>query len=407
MDYRELLESISDYVRNYMQEHVNVNLLYHNIHHTEYVVAAATQIAHHYKLDSTDFFIVIAASWFHDIGYYDKFFNHEPISAQKAGVFLQSKGINKEVIGAVKGCILATKVPQSPGNLLEEIVCDADLFHFGTEEFLEQNKQLRKETEALYRIQINKDEWQHSTIELLENHHYHTGYCKDLLGKKKKQNLEKLKEKVGKYVMSLNPMDTLLHEYLAEEHQEEETGDVYNTEKPGRSIETMFRVVSATSQRLSEQADTKAHILISVNSIIISMILGVVVRNMGHYYYLTMPVIIILAVSLATIIFSILSTMPRVSEGLFNLKDIDEKKVNLLFFGNFYRMNFDDYSSGMFRLIGDKRFLYSSLIRNIYEQGIVLGKKYRMLKVAYNVFMFGLVISVIAFMVAAKYFVQS
>jgi hypothetical protein len=95
------------------------------------------------------------------------------------------------------------------------------------------------------------------------------------------------------------------------------------------------------------------------------MILGVVVRNMEHYFYLTVPVIIILLVNLITIIFSILSIMPRVSGGLFKLDDIDQQKVNLLFFGNFYRMNFDDYSSGMFRLIGDKRFLYSSLIRNI------------------------------------------
>jgi predicted metal-dependent HD superfamily phosphohydrolase len=405
MNYAILIEVAGDHVRKYMQEHGNVNLLYHNLHHTERVVDAASQIAHHYKLSQKDFFIVIIAAWFHDIGYYASLFHHEHISAQKAEEFLSGKGIDKDIIEAVNGCILATKVPQSPDNLLEEIVCDADLFHFGTDEFQEENKLMRRETEELYHIQINKVEWQHSTIELLENHHYHTDYCKDLLGKKKKQNLEKLKEKAGKYVMSLNPMDALLHEYIAEEHQAEEEYSTCATEKPGRSIETMFRVVSSTSQRLSEQADTKAHILISVNSIIISMILGVVVRNMEHYFYLTVPVIIILLVNLLTIIFSILSTMPRVSEGLFKLDDIDQQKVNLLFFGNFYRMNFDDYSSGMFRLIGDRRFLYSSLIRNIYEQGIVLGKKYRMLKVAYNVFMFGIVISVVAFMIAAKLFV--
>jgi predicted metal-dependent HD superfamily phosphohydrolase len=365
MNYAILIEAAGDHVRKYMQEHRNVTLLYHNLHHTGKVVDAASQIAHHYKLSQKDFFIVITAAWFHDIGYYANLFHHEYISAQKAEEFLNGKGIDKDIIEAVKGCILATKVPQRPDNLLEEIVCDADLFHFGTDEFQEENKLMRRETEELYHIRINKVEWQHSTIELLENHHYHTDYCKDLLGKKKKQNLEQLQEKAGKYVMSLNPMDALLHEYIAEEHQAEEEYSTYAAEKPGRSIETMFRVVSGTSQRLSEQADTKAHILISVNSIIISMILGVVVRNMEHYFYLTVPVIIILLVNLITIIFSILSIMPRVSGGLFKLDDIDQQKVNLLFFGNFYRMNFDDYSSGMFRLIGDKRFLYSSLIRNI------------------------------------------
>lgn len=382
-----------------------MNLLYHNLEHTEKVVAAADQVAQHYKLNLTDHFIVIVAAWFHDIGYYDNVFAHEQISAEKAEEFLKGHAVDTEIIEAVKGCIHSTKVPQNPDNLLEEIVCDADLFHFGTEEFPEQNKLMRKEVEALYHININKDEWLHSTIELLENHHYHTGYCKDLLGKKKKQNLEKLKEKAGKYVMTLNPMDALLHEYIAEDRLADNGENIYAVERPGKSVETMFRVVSATSQRLSEQADTKAHILISVNSIIISVILTVVVRHIDHYAYLTLPVIIFLAFCLVTIVFSILSTMPRVSDGIFDPDNIDKQKANLLFFGNFYRMSFNDYSKEMFHLLEDQRLLYSNLIRNIYDQGIVLGKKYRMLKVAYYVFMIGMVISVTAFMLASKYFI--
>ena len=85
---------------------------------------------------------------------------------------------------------------------------------------------------------------------------------------------------------------------------------------------------------------------------------------------------------------------------IFTQKDIDEKKVNLLFFGNFYKMGLNEFAGGMLKMMGDREFLYGSLIRDVYSQGIVLGRKYKILRVAYNVFMYGLIISVIAFVVA-------
>jgi hypothetical protein len=100
-------------------------------------------------------------------------------------------------------------------------------------------------------------------------------------------------------------------------------------------------------------------------------------------------------------VFSILATRPNISQGTFTQQEIEEKNVNLLFFGNFYRMDFDDYRAGMITLINDNEFLYGSLIRDVYAQGIVLGRKYRLLRASYNVFMFGLVISVIAFVISS------
>ncbi len=85
----------------------------------------------------------------------------------------------------------------------------------------------------------------------------------------------------------------------------------------------------------------------------------------------------------------------------FTQKDIDEKKVNLLFFGNFYKMSLEDYASGMLKMMDDSDFLYGSLIRDVYFQGIALGRKYKLLRLSYNIFMFGLIISVIAFVIAA------
>ncbi|MEJ7741760.1 MAG: Pycsar system effector family protein [Nocardioidaceae bacterium] len=125
---------------------------------------------------------------------------------------------------------------------------------------------------------------------------------------------------------------------------------------------------------------------------------------MDEYANLTIPVIMLLLVNLVTIIFAILATRPNVKKPTFNENDIKDNKVNLLFFGNFFNMNFDNYSNSMLHIMGDKQVFYLTMLRNLYEQGLVLNKKYRMLKISYNVFMYGLIVSVIVFFIASKYY---
>jgi hypothetical protein len=153
-------------------------------------------------------------------------------------------------------------------------------------------------------------------------------------------------------------------------------------ERPDKGVETMFRISSSNHQKLSDQADSKSHILITVNSIIISVVLSVLFKAFSQYPYLQLPAYLLLAVSLSTIILSILATRPNIPKGVFTQKDIDEKKVNLLFFGNFYKMGLNEFAGGMLKMMGDREFLYGSLIRDVYSQGIVLGRKYKILRVA-------------------------
>jgi hypothetical protein len=299
-----------------------------------------------------------------------------------------------------------------PANLLEEIVCDADLFHFGTDEFGERNKLLRKEVEALQHKKISKEEWRTGTIRLLESHHFHTDYCQLLLNEKKQEHLDKLKAKEPAFSSS-DPIATLLHKHeeAAGEQEEEAPGKKDKKGKradrkkdAGRGIDTVFRITSNNNQRLSSQADSKAHILIQVNSIIISVLLSLLLRKIEDHTNLAIPAIMLLTVNLVTIIFSILATRPHIPPGTFSKADLDEKKVNLLFFGNFYKMSLPEYANGMLQMMDDRDFLYGSLIRDVYFQGIALGKKYRWLRLSYNVFMYGLILSVLAFLIAALAF---
>jgi predicted metal-dependent HD superfamily phosphohydrolase len=401
--YNALAEEVQQYVLDFFREHANEKIVYHDLAHTQAVVAAAIQIANHYGLNDHDFFIVLTAAWFHDLGYFTDASIHEEEGAALAATYLQQKNIDEEIILAVKNCILATKMPQQPHNLLEEIICDADLFHLGTDEFAERNKLMRKEYAGVFEKEIPKDEWRIKTIKLLESHHYHTDYCRLLLNEKKEKNLDTLKRKEEKKSQEKNeetlklPITGSDEEPKAKEIKEKAKKE----NRPERGIETMFRISSGNHQKLSDQADSKSHILITVNSIIISVLLSILLKSLDQYPQLRIPAYLLLFVNLITIILAILATRPAIPGGTFTQNDLDEKKVNLLFFGNFYRMSLQDYASGMIQMMNDREFLYGSLIRDVYSQGVVLGRKYRMLRAAYNVFMFGLIISVIAFVIAS------
>lgn len=464
MNYDQLSVSIAAYVRGYLESHPDNRFLYHNLAHTESVVTAAKLIGNHYQLDEKDFFIVTTAAWFHDIGYLIRPDCHESEGAEAGGAFLTQQGVSQEIIAAVKACIQATRIPQSPTNLLEEIVCDADLFHLGQDNFKNINRQMRAEKGLLMNCSFTKNQWRLGTIDFLEKHHYHTDYCKMLLGDKKAANLEALKKKVAaaasqdpgafqEHIAFHSPdpcvadhtainkikeenMPVPVHEKLPTpgekqqlavtsadtNHRNEAESEVRKEKKdkkdkkdkkggsgegrPDKGIETMFRVTASNNQRLSNMADNKAHIMISVNSIILSAVISLLLRKLDANESLAIPTYLLIMVSMLTIIFSILATRPTIPKGTFTEEDIKEKKTNLLFFGNFYKMDLGEYTEGMWKVMNDRDFLYGSLIKDVYAQGVVLGKKYRLLRISYNIFMYGLILSVIAFILGSIIAIQ-
>lgn len=405
MNYRLLSEQVQNHVKSLFKSNTKPELVYHNLAHTENVVITTTQIANHYQLNDRDFFVVMAAAWFHDIGYFEEANGHEEKGAQQAAAFLASVQVSNTDIEAIKQCILATKLPQAPHNLLEQIVCDADLFHFGTNAFSENNKIIRKECKALYGDDISKEDWRQKIIELIQSHHYHTDYCRSLLNAKKQENLEVLLARQEKeaHTIGIQPYLTVSKPEKGAQKATGANGDIgkKKTDRPDKGIETMFRISSSNHQRLSDMADNKSQIIITVNSIIISVVVSLLLRKLDTNDYLTMPAMMLLVVSLVAIVLSILATRPHLSDGTFTPADLDEKKVNLLFFGNFYRMSIENYTEGMHKVMEDRDFLYSTLIRDIYAQGVVLGRKYKLLRASYNVFMYGLIASVIAFIIAS------
>lgn len=398
MSYKQLQENVEKYVSDYFRNHSDPRLVYHNFEHTEEVVKAAQQIANHYQLSDQDFFTVTVAAYFHDTGYYDDALNHEVKGAELADKFLVEQNVETEIRNQVKSAIMATKIPQSPKNQIDKIVCDADLFHLGLPDFRKKGKLMHKEAELIHKKDISKLEWRKKDIQFMESHRYQTDYAILLLNDQKQANISKLKSK-------LTPQDVINTE-LQEPKNFAPAIDLSKVKKrgkddrPDKGIETMFRITATNNQRLSDMADNKAHILITVNSIMLSLIVSLLLRRLEDHGNLIIPTFILLIVSLTCVVVSILSTRPSIPKGEFTQQDMDDKKVNLLFFGNFYKMSLPSYTEGMIKVMNDKDFLYGTLITDVYSQGVVLGRKYKLIRLAYNIFMWGLIAAVFAFVIA-------
>ena len=385
---------VEDHVINLFETHKKSKLIFHSLAHTQQIVKRAEEIAAHYKLSEKEKMAVYIAAWFHDTGHlFTSPENHEEKSVEQMKLFMGSNLPDAELIQTIAGCIMATKMTIEPANLLQQIVCDADTYHLGTKDFKKTNKQVRKEVTMDH--EISKIEWDIKTLEFLEHHKYYTSYCIDLLSKGKQENIETLRRKIAE-----NAIGSKESSFFGSEKENEGKINKQANSLLSKGIQTMLRTASSNHLRLSYMADRKANILISVNAIIISVSISVLFRKFDESPFLVTPTIIFLAFSVVTIVLSIIATRPTITSGQFSKEDITNKKVNLLFFGNFYKATLADYSWGMSMMMRDPDYLYGSLIKDVYYLGVVLAKKYKLLRVAYNIFMVGIVISVIAFTIA-------
>ena len=168
-----------------------------------------------------------------------------------------------------------------------------------------------------------------------------------------------------------------------------------------RAVQNMFKTTSSNHLKLSVMADNKAFIMISVNSIIISVAIGLVISKLVMNPKLIAPTVLLLLVNLAAIIYAVLATRPRMQKGTFTRQQVDEKRVNLLFYGSFYKMDYKDFDYGIQQLVDDNEFLYGTLKKDIYWQGRVIGYKFKLLRISYDIFMYGTAASVLAYLVAS------
>jgi predicted metal-dependent HD superfamily phosphohydrolase len=192
VDIETLLKNIENYVQVIFEQADTSKLLYHNYEHTVSVVRHVVEITGHYPLTREQRFAVLAAAWFHDTGHlYAEWSQHEEKSVVIANFFLFDKDVPEDLQASIDACIMATKMPVHPANLLEQIICDADTYHLGTGEFLPRNELVWDEIEA--RLGIKIDDRIAKSINFLKAHQFYTDYCQQLLQAGKERNIKQLK----------------------------------------------------------------------------------------------------------------------------------------------------------------------------------------------------------------------
>lgn len=388
-----LIEQAEDFVVKLLKDKLSNSYTYHNIKHTREMVAAVLVLAEGMNVNAADKEILLVAAWFHDTGYIHGCANHENSSSAIVTEFLKEKGKPEAYIAKITNLIKATSKEYVPQTLLEKIIKDADYYHLFSENYFSSCEVLRKEWENTEDKLFSDKDWVIENMDFLMNkHRFYTDFALKNWQPLKEKNIKRLQKKRIK--MELGTTKELDKENKKKEKEV----------RPDKGIDTLFRVTLNNHTSLSGIADSKANILLSVNAIIISIALSTLIPKLDSpkNVHLMIPTFIMLMSSVITIIFAILSTRPKVTKGVFTRKDIEDKKVNLLFFGNFYRMPLHEYQWAMNEMMKDREYLYNSMIKDLYFLGLVLEKKYRLLRIAYNLFMIGIIISVIAFVIAFK-----
>lgn len=394
----DLIEKVEKFVVHLLNEELNSGFTYHNLSHTQHVVSNANKLAELTGLEEEEKAILLISAWFHDTGFTKSLEKHEDQSVAIASSFLKSHNCEQDKIDIVTNLILATRDGYEPKNQLEKIIRDADSSHLGSKDFMVVTELLRKEWELMCNKSLTDAEWLEENIDFLTNRHrFYTD-----------EALASWENTKGKKLSKLLKLQNKLKGENKKLKQKKEELDFKKNKiaMPERGIETMFRVTLRNHISLSDIADTKANILLSVNAIIISLVLSNLVSKLDNASnaYLIYPTVIFVTFTVASMVLSVLATRPNVTSGKFTKEDVANKKVNLLFFGNFHKMSLTDFEWAMGEMMQDKDYLYSSMKKDLYFLGKVLDRKYKILRLTYTVFIVGIIVSVLSFAIAFKYY---
>lgn len=379
-----LTAKASAFVYELFKNDLPKSALYHSYEHTVETAKAAEKIGREEDLDEESLFLVLLAAWFHDAGFVEGHDNHEKRSVRIAREFLEEHGLSDDQIDQVAQLILSTRPDHQPTNLPEEVLHDADIVHIGKKKkFFRYSARLRKELEQREDRTFSDQEWTEMQLDFLTRTDFATESARKRYGDKRKANLTAVQEKLAD---------------ILNEPKKLPRAEV-DKKSPSRGIETMFRTAYRNHINLSQIADSKANIMISINAILMSIVVSFISTRLQEDVWLLIPAGVMLVTSLVAIIFAILGARPKVTSKYYSLEDVRRNEANILFFGNFVNMPLKEFATGMHELMDDWDKLYDSMINDLYSLGQVLQRKYRLLWLSYSSFMFGLIVTVVVFFV--------
>ncbi|MBX2872122.1 MAG: HD domain-containing protein [Saprospiraceae bacterium] len=188
----QIVQRAALHCRSLLSRFLPADLHFHNLDHTQEVVLATQYIARESRLPAKETELLIIAAWFHDTGYIVDYDSHEQYSEQIALNWLSQTKLSPRDKNKIISCIRATRMPQRPNTLLEEIICDADLVHLSTIEYEQKAALLHQEWKYVRGFDPSPKEWMINNLDFLTNHQYFTMYGQQILEVRKEKNISSL-----------------------------------------------------------------------------------------------------------------------------------------------------------------------------------------------------------------------
>lgn len=373
---RQIVKNAESYVIDLLKSGLKPEHGYHDLQHTLSVRDASQELGNRYRLSDDELELLALAGLFHDTGFTKTYVGHEEASKEIATAFLQKEQYEQEKIEQVNRLIEVTKVGVEPELLLEKIIKDAD-FNTNGSTYEEKSAALRKEWEVFCNQQMTDDEWTENGLNFWESHRFYTGEAQALYGDAKRKTLKTLRKAVEK----IKPTEDMLDFAISK----------------SKSAQMMFKTTLRNQIDLTNIADNKANIMLSINSLLITIGIPMLASNLKEHPSLVYPAAVLLLTCILSIVFATLATRPVKMLGHTDLDTIDLGNSNLFFFGNFFKMNREDYMKGLMRVMQNEEIIDKSIVNDLYFLGRALGNKYYRLRITYQIFMTGMVLTVLTF----------
>ena len=353
MTQSELVLKSFEHIKNYLESNSNL-LTYHNFGHSKNVAEQVFRLAKKADLGKKTIENLVLAALFHDIGYTVDYNTHEEISANYAEKYLLENGLKPKRVAIIKSYIPATKCSWNGIDTNSQYLRDADHNSLASENYEQLNKNMWLEKINLEGLNIPEEKWIDQNISFFKQHTYHTEEARELYSKGKAKNLKLLLANKKEYAQD-NELQTI---------------------GSSKAAQTQLKTSLRNHINLSAIADNKANIMLSVNAIVITVGLPIMSQHVYENKLLFIPIITLGLSSVISMAYATLSTRPVKMNGLTDLNQINKKKTNLFFFGNFFEMKFDEYEKGITEVIGDEELLENSIARDLFFLGKSLGAKF-------------------------------
>lgn len=372
----ELVADVLLHVQGIFAERVDPLYTYHNFDHTRMVYEQVTELSQQAGRSDSEIMLVQIAALFHDTGYVHGAIDHEENSVVIARDYLQGQGVDPEAIDRVSELIYLTKMGVETDDGLANLLRDADMCSLGSKMYSKISENLRQEKIATEGVSISKKLWDSINIDFLQNCKFKTKEGISAYQDQKTKNLDQLLKK-------------------AKKKSKKQAGVTISDNK---SAQTQFKTALRNHIDLSNIADNKANIMVSVNALILTVALPFLIDKSMENDKFWIPTLLLGAVCLGSMIFATLATRPISMTGITTQEDIDNRNTNLFFFGNYYKMDLEDYKRGIKEVVSDTKQLDDSIIKDLYSLGKSLGKKFGYLRLCYNIFMYGISATVVSFL---------